>query len=108
MMMSGRERTREMGILKAIGFTDSRVFWLLVGESVLISLLGFVFGAGGAFLVANVLKFNPKPDFFPVFFLPLPSLLSALLIALGTGVLSGLIPAIAGMRLKAVEALRTV
>lgn len=108
MMMSGRERTREMGILKAIGFTDGHVFWLLVGESMLISLLGFVMGGGGAFLVANVFQFNPKPDFFPVFFLPLEALLTALLIALGTGLLSGLIPAFAGMRLKAVEALRTV
>ena len=108
MMMSGRERTREMGILKAIGFTDGHVFWLLAGEAVLISFLGFVLGGGGAFLVANVLQFNPKPDFFPVFYLPLPSLLTALTIALVTGLLSGLIPAFAGMRLKAVEALRTV
>jgi putative ABC transport system permease protein len=108
MMMSGRERTREMGILKAIGFTDGHVFWLLVGESMLISLFGFLFGAGGAFVVANVMHFNPKPDFFPVFYLPLESLLGALVIAAGTGLLSGLIPAISGMRLKAVEALRTV
>ncbi|HEY3319509.1 MAG TPA: FtsX-like permease family protein [Planctomycetota bacterium] len=108
MMMSARERTREMGILKSIGFTDLHVFALLIGESLLIALIGAALGAGGAFLMANVLHFNPKPDFFPIFYLPRNSLIMAFLIAAGTGLVSGLVPAIAGMRLKAVEALRTV
>ena len=70
MMMSARERTREMGILKAIGFSDGHVFLLLIGEALAISLLGAVAGVGLAWLLANVLHFNPKPDFFPVFYLP--------------------------------------
>jgi len=108
MMMSGRERTREMGILKAIGFTDDHVFLLLIGESLVISLLGAVAGAGLAWLLVNGLHFNPKPDFFPVFYVPNESLLAAAGLAALTGVLSGLAPAIAGMRLKATEALRSV
>ena len=70
MMMSARERTREMGILKAIGFSDGHVFLLLIGEALALSLLGAVVGVGLAWLLANVLHFNPKPDFFPVFYLP--------------------------------------
>jgi len=108
MMMSARERTREMGILKALGFTDCHVFRLLIGEALAICGLGAFLGAGGAFLAANILHLNPKPDFFPVFYLPLRSLLLALGIAALTGFLSGLVPAIAGMRLKAAEALRSV
>jgi len=108
MMMAARERTREMGILKSIGFTDSHVFWLLIGESMAIAMLGGIFGAGSAVLVANVIGYNPKPDFFPVFYLPARTLLSAFLIVAATGLVSGLVPAITGMRLKATEALRSV
>ncbi|MHB1034158.1 MAG: ABC transporter permease [Pirellulales bacterium] len=108
MMMSARERTREMGILKAIGFSDGDVFLLLIGEALAISLLGAVVGIGGAWLLVNVLHVNPKPDFFPVFFLPRESMLAAAGLALLTGFLSGIVPAIVGMRLKATEALRSV
>ena len=108
MMMSARERTREMGILKSIGFTDWHVFRLLVGESLLIALLGAVFGAGSAWIIINLFHFNPKPDFFPVFYVPADSLGISVVIAMVTGFISGLVPAISGMRLKAAHALRSV
>ena len=108
MMMSARERTREMGILKAIGFTDAHVFFLLIGEALAISLLGALAGVGPAWLLVNVLHANPKPDFFPIFFLPGESILAGVGLAALTGFLSGIVPAVAGMRLKATEALRSV
>jgi len=108
MMMSARERTREMGILKAIGFSDGHVFLLLIGEALAISLLGALAGVGLAWLLTNVLHFNPKPDFFPIFFLPNESILAAVGLAALTGFLSGIVPAVTGMRLKATEALRSV
>ena len=108
MMMSARERAREMGILKAIGFSDGHVFLLLIGEALVISLLGAVAGVGLAWLLTNVLHFNPKPDFFPIFYLPNESVLAAVGLAVLTGFLSGIVPAVTGMRLKATEALRSV
>jgi putative ABC transport system permease protein len=108
MMMSARERTREMGILKAIGFSDGHIFLQLIAEAMTISLLGALAGVGLAWLLANVLHFNPKPDFFPVFYLPGDSMLAAVGLAVLTGFASGIVPAIAGMRLKATEALRSV
>jgi putative ABC transport system permease protein len=108
MMMSARERTREMGVLKAIGFSDGHVFLLLIGEAMAISLLGALAGVGLAWLLANVLHLNPKPEFFPVFYLPNESMLAAAGLAALTGFLSGIVPAVAGMRLKAAEALRSV
>jgi putative ABC transport system permease protein len=108
MMMSARERTREMGILKALGFTNLHVFNLLVGEALAISLLGGVSGCGLALILTNLLEWNPKPDFFPVFAVPHAALLDALSIMLCTGLLSGLVPALQGWRLKTTEALRMV
>ena len=108
MMMSARERTREMGILKSIGFTDGHVFLLLIGEAIAISLLGAIVGIGLAWLLANILLFNPKPDFFPIFFLPGESIVAGFGLAIVTGFLSGIVPALTGMRLKATEALRSV
>ena len=108
MMMSARERTREMGILKAIGFNDGHIFRLLIVEALLIAMTGALIGAGMAIILFNVLGMNPKPDFFPVFQLPYSSVGFALLIAAITGLLSGIVPAWTGMRMKATEALRTV
>ncbi len=108
MMMSARDRTREMAILKSFGFDDGRVFLLLIGEALAVALLGAVVGVGGAWGAINGLHWNPKPDFFPTFRLSYGSLAAALAIAAGTGALSGLVPAVMGMRLKAVDALRSV
>ena len=108
MMISARERTREMGILKAIGFSDGHIFLQLIAEAMTISMFGAAAGVGTAWLLANVLHFNPKPDFFPVFYLPSDSMLAAVGLAGVTGFASGIVPAIAGMRLKATEALRSV
>jgi putative ABC transport system permease protein len=108
MMMSARERTREMGILKSIGFTDGDVFLLMIGEAMIIALLGALVGVGMAWLLTNVLHFNPKPDFFPVFYLPTGSVFLGVCLAALTGFASGIVPAIVGMRLKATEALRSV
>lgn len=44
MAMSVRERVREVGILKTLGFTNGAVLWLLVGESIIIALIGGAFG----------------------------------------------------------------
>ena len=97
-----------MGILKSIGFSDGHIFLLLIGEALAHSLMGAVLGVGTAWLLANVLHFNPKPDFFPVFYLPAASVFAALGLAMLTGFVSGIVPALTGMRLKATEALRSV
>jgi putative ABC transport system permease protein len=108
MMMSGRERTQEMAILKALGFSDGRVFGLLVGEAVVISLLACLLGAGGVYVLIDLAGWNPKPDFFPTFRIPDLALLGAVGIALLTGVVSGLIPGLAALRLRPAEALRSL
>ena len=74
----------------------------------MLSLAGAVAGVGLAWLLTNVLQLNPKPDFFPIFYVPAKSILAAAGLAALTGLVSGIVPAVTGMRLKATEALRSV
>jgi putative ABC transport system permease protein len=53
MAMSVRERTREVAVLKTLGFTKSVILGLFVGESVALSLAGGVLGAGIAFVLVR-------------------------------------------------------
>ena len=82
--------------------------WLWLSLALVFILLGAVAGVGLAWFLANVMHYNPKPDFFPIFYLPRESMLAGVGLAAATGFLSGIVPAIAGMRLKATEALRSV
>jgi putative ABC transport system permease protein len=108
MMMNARERTREMGLLKALGFTNGYVAGLLAGEAVIVSLLGALCGAGGSYVLVNWFHYNPRPDFFPIFLVEGRIVAAAFLIAAVTGALSGIAPAISGWRLQVTEALRSV
>jgi putative ABC transport system permease protein len=51
MSMTVRERTREVGTLKAIGFTRTTIGWLFVGEALLLALVGGGLGVGGTWLL---------------------------------------------------------
>ena len=64
MMMSARERTREMGILKAIGFSDGHVFLLLIGEALAISLLGALVGVGPGLADGQRAALQPQAGLF--------------------------------------------
>jgi putative ABC transport system permease protein len=107
MAMSIRERTGELAVLKAIGFSDRFVLFFVLGESLVIALIGGVLGLSLAILAIPVVgaKLNGM--------LP-PLLLSASLLGLGlvfaafVGFASGLLPGIGAMRLRVVDALRRV
>lgn len=108
--MSARERTHEYGVLRAIGFSPRHVIGFVLGESVLIALVGGLLGIGlvqllinmaiGPFIEANM------ASLFPYFRTPPSVMLFALGLALALGVLAGLIPARGASRLKVTDALR--
>src|SRR5207247_9376685 len=58
MMMSARERTGEVAVLKTIGFSDRRLFGLVMLEAGVITLAGAVLGLGGAKLLYRATNFN--------------------------------------------------
>jgi putative ABC transport system permease protein len=104
MAQAVRERTQELGVLKAIGFTDRQVLGLVLIESTLIAAVGGAIGlAVGWFLIAQG---DPTGGGLPVFYFPLDDLVAGILLVIGLGLLAGLIPALQAMKLNTVEALR--
>ena len=107
MAISVRERTSELAVLKAIGFSDRTVLLLVLAESVVIALVG---GALGLLLAMVAI---PGVSFMLAGMLP-PLLLSKSLLTLGlsfavfVGVISGILPGIGAMRMRVVNALRRV
>ena len=105
MAQSVRERTGEIGLLKALGFTSSRVQRLVLMESVtLVTTAGFL-GMVLAVGLERVLR-PAVAQFFPGLFLRPEDLLLGLGLAVGTGLIVGVFPARRAMRLETALALR--
>lgn len=107
MMMSARERTREVAVLKTIGFSDRALFGLVMAEAGIITLTGAVLGLGSAKLLYKVTDFNAA-GFLPGFDVTPATLAIGTAVAVVLMLASGLVPAIRAARLPVVQALRTV
>lgn len=107
MAISIRERTAELAVLKAIGFSGRSVLFFVLAESLVIALIGGLLGLGLAMLAIPFVgsKLN---GLLPTLLLSGELLGLGLLFALFVGVASGLLPGIAAMRLRIVDALRRV
>jgi putative ABC transport system permease protein len=107
MAMSVRERTREVGTLKALGFQRGTIAWLFVGESLLIAVFGAALGIG---LAAVVFRSVDMSLYIPNFqsFTPTPeTLATAFALAIFIGVSSVLISAYRVSGLTIADALRS-
>jgi putative ABC transport system permease protein len=107
MMMSARERTGEVAVLKTIGFKDRTLFGLVMLEAGIIALTGAVLGLGGAKLLYKASNFNAG-GFLPGFDVTTSTLILGLVVTLLLMLASGLVPAIRAARLPVVQALRRV
>jgi len=109
MAMSMRERTTEVAVLKAIGFSKTRVLWLVLGESCWIAMLGGLLGIGlGCLFLEGLHAMNAQFFPFSVREMAGPWLLLLLATAAGIGIASGLVPAIRAAQLSVVDGLRRV
>ena len=104
MAQAVRERIPELAVLKTIGFSNRSVLWLVLGESVLLVVLGGAIGLGFAALLVPVVSAGSGG------MIQLPGLLPqtwamGLGLAALIGVVVGLLPALRGMRLNIVDAL---
>ncbi|HSJ75719.1 MAG TPA: ABC transporter permease [Gemmatimonadales bacterium] len=107
MMMNARERTKEVAVLKTIGFGNGRLFSMVMLEAGIITVIGAIIGLGGAKLLYKTTNFNAA-GFLPGFDVTTDTLLMGAAIALLLMLASGLVPAIRAARLPVVQALRTV
>jgi putative ABC transport system permease protein len=106
MLMSIFERTREIGILRAVGWRRRRVLALVLGESLAIALIGTLLGTILAVIGLRVLTMAPTARGFINPNLPPEVLLLALAMGIGLSVLGGLYPAARAAALEPTEALR--
>ena len=102
MLISVTERTREIGIRKAMGATRREILWQFLVEAAMLTVLGaavgMAAGGGAASLVAAVTPVPARVPFWAV--------ATALVMAAATGLLFGLLPAYRAARLEPVVALR--
>ncbi len=104
MAQSVRERTSEVGVLKTLGFSNASILTLVLSESVLIAVLGGGLGLLVAWLFVK--QGDPTNGLLPIFVLPSRDVASGVVLIVLLGVLAGLFPAFAAMRLKITDALR--
>ena len=103
MSQAVRERIEEIGVLKAMGFTNALVLLLVLMESCFIAFLGGFLGLGLAWMIASS---DPIPTIIPTLNLPHRDLLTGALFAVALGLIAGAVPAFQAMRLQIATALR--
>jgi len=108
MAMSARERVREVGVLKTLGFSTVDILGMILGESAFLALIGGVIGCAFAWILISLV------GRLPVVIVPLTGMnlnapLAALLILVGVAIelASALIPAWSVARTPILQALRS-
>lgn len=106
MLMAVFERTREIGVLRAVGWRRWRVLWMILQESLLLSFLGGCVGIGIGILMVTGIQMLPfGASLMQAYFTP-ELFAQALAVALALGTVGGLYPAFRASRLSPLEALR--
>jgi putative ABC transport system permease protein len=104
MAQSVRERTNEVGVLKTLGFSNGSILTLVLGESLLIALLGGAAGLGLAWLIVQ--QGDPTNGMLPIFMLPGRDVAIGAALIVVLGLVAGALPAATAMNLKITDALR--
>jgi len=108
MAMTIRERTREVAVLKTLGFTRRTILSLYIGEAMTISLLGGVLGATGATLLMIIASKMPNGTFFTGFKVNTPTYLVSLAVAALVGFVSAFFPSYHASQRNIVDGLRHI
>jgi putative ABC transport system permease protein len=106
MMMTVFERTREIGILRALGWKRRRVLSLVLGEAAALGGAGALLGSALAYAGVKALAQAPMASIFINADLPAAVLLVGILLGLGLSIVGGVYPALHAAALDPSEALR--
>jgi len=102
MLVSVTERTREIGIRKAVGATRINILWQFLVEAITLSSVGGVLGIAAGFVIAALIAyFSPLPYAIKVW-----SILMGMGVTFAVGVFFGAYPAMQAAKLDPIEALR--
>jgi putative ABC transport system permease protein len=107
MAMSIRERTREVGMLKALGFQRGTITGLLVGESLIVTTTGALIGIGGAVLLFRAVDLSLYMPNFQSFVPSAHTLISAFIVSILVGLISVIYSAFRVSGLTIAQALRS-
>jgi putative ABC transport system permease protein len=99
-----RERTNELAVLKAIGFTDAGVLGLVLGESLVLTVIGGSIGLLLAWLMVSA--GDPTGGSLPVFYIPARDLVIGAVLIVLMALIAGILPALQAQRLRIADALR--
>ena len=99
-----RERTNELAVLKAIGFTDRAVLGLVLGESLVLTGLGGAIGLSLAWLLVST--GDPTGGSLPMFYIPVKDLVTGVVLIGVMALVAGILPALQAQRLRIADALR--
>lgn len=105
MLTSVYERTRELGVLKAVGWSDSKILLMIIGESIVITIVAGIIGSiAGIIGVELIVLSNIMPLLTPIYTVNI--FVQAFSIALFVGIIGGIYPALKAVKLPPTEALR--
>jgi ABC-type lipoprotein release transport system permease subunit len=105
-LMSVMERTREIGVFRAVGWSKMRVMWLILGESIAVSIIGGVIGVGLGWLLLYLLSRQTVLLGGGTSSINADLLIQAFSIVILLGLVGGLYPAWRASRMQPVEALQ--
>lgn len=106
MAIAVRERMGELAVLKAIGYSDGFVLGLVLVESLFIAAIGGGLGLAAGSVVAPAAQ--NLTNGVIIMYLPGAAVAVGVAVALATGFVAGLLPAVSAMRLSVVDALRRI
>jgi len=107
MAISVRERTSELAVFKAIGFSDRAVLFFVLAEALVIALAGGLLGLLAAMVMIPALG-KALTGLLPSMVLSRSMLVFGVLMAVLVGLASGLLPGLSAMHMRVVNALRRV
>jgi putative ABC transport system permease protein len=108
MIMSARERTHEFAVLKALGFSGKQLFFLLAGESMILSLLGSALGLLVTLPAVEGFQTALPKGWFPVFYIKPETIVIGCVAGFVVGLVASMIPLRRVLTTRIVEGLRYV
>ncbi len=106
-VMSVQDRIKEHAVLQTLGYSGTKVFVLVMLESIFLSLIGGIIGVGTALLFLKFKNLSVGAEAVTIAFTPSPSLaMTGILVALLTGFFAGIFPALQAARTEIVTGLR--